>query len=49
MLAGLRELGDISPELNVGRLILPDVTQVNGVNRNVGKRCMTDQAHGERT
>jgi hypothetical protein len=28
MLAALRELGDISPELNVDRLILPGVTQV---------------------
>jgi NitT/TauT family transport system substrate-binding protein len=28
MLAALRELGDISPELNVDRLLLPGVTQV---------------------
>jgi len=28
MLAALRELGDVSPELNVDRLLLPGVTQV---------------------
>jgi hypothetical protein len=28
MLAALRELGDISPELNLDRLILPGVTQM---------------------
>jgi hypothetical protein len=28
MLAALRELGDVSPELNVDRLLLPGVTLV---------------------
>jgi hypothetical protein len=28
MLAALRELGDITPQLNVDRLLLPGVTQV---------------------
>ena len=28
MLAALRELGDVSAELNVDRLLLPGVTQV---------------------